>query len=361
MASQHHRTLSTLLEPFGLKIELLTGKVKGQKRKIILEDLVQGKIDVLVGTHAVLEDNIKFKKLGFVIIDEQHRFGVRQRQALMQKSKHMPHLLSMSATPIPRSLALTLYGELDISILDERPKGRLPIITRIVSPNSRKQLYEMIDDQIDVGRQAYVICNLIDDNPSNDLKSVENEYKKLKQTVFKHRKIGLLHGKMKPSEKSDVMSSFAKGEYNILISTTVVEVGVDVENATVMLIEDAERYGLSQLHQLRGRVGRSSHQSYCYLVTSSSKKPTRRLKEIESSNDGFYLAEVDLEIRGPGEIYGARQHGELRLQIASLTDTKLISRAKASAEKLVLHPDNLLQYKGFINQVEHYQRLTTLN
>jgi ATP-dependent DNA helicase RecG len=219
----------------------------------------------------------------------------------------------------------------------------------------------MIDDQIDVGRQAYVICNLIDDNPSNDLKSVENEYKKLKQTVFKHRKIGLLHGKMKPSEKSDVMSSFAKGEYNILISTTVVEVGVDVENATVMLIEDAERYGLSQLHQLRGRVGRSSHQSYCYLVTSSSKKPTRRLKEIESSNDGFYLAEVDLEIRGPGEIYGARQHGELRLQIASLTDTKLISRAKASAEKLVLHPDNLLQYKGFINQVEHYQRLTTLN
>ena len=361
LASQHHRTLSTLLEPFGLKIELLTGKVKGQKRKIILEDLVQGKIDVLVGTHAVLEDNIKFKKLGFVIIDEQHRFGVRQRQALMQKSKHMPHLLSMSATPIPRSLALTLYGELDISILDERPKGRLPIITRIVSPNSRKQLYEMIDDQIDVGRQAYVICNLIDDNPSNDLKSVETEYKKLKQTVFKHRKIGLLHGKMKPSEKSDVMSSFAKGEYNILISTTVVEVGVDVENATVMLIEDAERYGLSQLHQLRGRVGRSSHQSYCYLVTLSSKKPTRRLKEIESSNDGFYLAEVDLEIRGPGEIYGARQHGELRLQIASLTDTKLISRAKASAEKLVLHPDNLLQYKGFINQVEHYQRLTTLN
>jgi ATP-dependent DNA helicase RecG len=296
-----------------------------------------------------------------VVIDEQHRFGVAQRQELLKKSEHMPHLLAMTATPIPRSLALTVYGELDVSILNERPKGRKPIDTKLWSPNSSAQLYALIDAEITKGRQAYVICSLIDQNPDNDVKSVQEEYKKLRNSVFKHRNIGLLHGKMKAEEKDAVMEQFAKGALDILVSTTVVEVGVDVPNATVMLIENADRFGLSQLHQLRGRVGRSSHQSYCYLVMSDSSKPSQRLKEIERSNDGFYLAEVDLKLRGPGEIYGRSQHGALNLQIATLSDTKLIARAQSQAKRFVARHDDLLQYKQLAAQVQHYQRLTTLN
>lgn len=234
-------------------------------------------------------------------------------------------------------------------------------MTKLWSPNSRAQLYELIDEQLKAGRQAYVICNLIDDSPQNELKSVQEEYKRLHAGPFKHRRIGLLHGKLKPAEKDEVMQSFASGETDILVSTTVVEVGVDVPNATVMLIEDADRFGLSQLHQLRGRVGRSEHQSYCYLVTSTSQKPSRRLQEIEKSNDGFYLAEVDMEIRGPGEIYGRAQHGELNLQVATLGDTKLIAKAQRAAKRFVESKDNLLQYKQLAGAVEQYQRLTTLN
>jgi ATP-dependent DNA helicase RecG len=299
--------------------------------------------------------------LGFVVIDEQHRSGAKQRQELLTKSKHMPHLLAMTATPIPRSLALTVYGELDVSILNELPKGRKPIKTKIWSPNSRPQLYEMVDAELTAGRQAYVICSLIDENPDNEAKSVSAEYKRLQNSVFKHRKIGLLHGKMKPDEKDEVMGRFSRGEVDILVSTTVVEVGVDVPNATVMIIEDADRFGLSQLHQLRGRVGRSSHQSYCYLVTSDSSKPSQRLREIEKSNDGFYLAEVDLKLRGPGEIYGRSQHGALNLQIATLSDTKLIARAQRAAKTFVSSGENLVQYKELAAQVNYYQRLTTLN
>jgi ATP-dependent DNA helicase RecG len=273
----------------------------------------------------------------------------------------MPHLLAMTATPIPRSLALTVYGELDVSILNERPKDRKDIETKIWSPNSRAQLYKLIEAQLQQGRQAYVICSLIDGNPQNELKSVQTEFKRLDQAVFKHRKIGLLHGKLKASEKEAVMSHFAKGEIDILVSTTVVEVGVDVPNATVIMIEDADRFGLAQLHQLRGRVGRSSHQSYCYLMNSTSKAPTQRLKEIEKSNDGFYLAEVDLKLRGPGEIYGRAQHGELNLQVATLADTKLIARAQKAAQAFVASGENLLQYTQLAADVQHYQRLTTLN
>ncbi|MDT4829100.1 ATP-dependent DNA helicase RecG [compost metagenome] len=286
---------------------------------------------------------------------------MKQRQELLKKSDHMPHLLAMTATPIPRSLALTVYGELDVSILNELPKGRKPIATKIWSPNSRAQLYTAMDKEIAEGRQAYVICSLIDDNPDNEIKSVESEYIKLQNSIFKHRRIGLLHGKMKPDEKDAVMVKFSAGELDILVSTTVVEVGVDVSNATVMMIENADRFGLSQLHQLRGRVGRSSHQSYCYLVMSDSSKPSQRLKEIEKSNDGFYLAEVDLKLRGPGEIYGRAQHGALNLQIATLSDTKLIARAQKAAKAFVASGDNLLQYKQLAAQVEQYQRLTTLN
>ncbi len=361
LASQHAETLTTLLQPFGVTVGLLTGSVKGTARKTLYTMIESGEVDIVVGTHALIQDTVHFHKLGFVAIDEQHRFGVKQRQALLAKSERMPHLLSMTATPIPRSLALTVYGELDVSILNELPKGRKPIATTLWSPNSTAQLYEKIDAEIAVGRQAYVICSLIDDNPDNEIKSVEAEYKKLRQSVFKHRTIGLLHGKMKSDEKDAVMQSFARGETDILVSTTVVEVGVDVPNATVMVIENADRFGLSQLHQLRGRVGRSSHQSYCYLVMSDSSKPSQRLREIEKSNDGFYLAEVDLQLRGPGEIYGRAQHGALNLQIATLADTKLIARAQRAAKAFVQSGEDLLQYKQLADQVKKYQRLTTLN
>lgn len=363
LASQHAETLSKLLEPFSLTVGLLTAAVKGTARKTLYSQIADGGVDVVVGTHALIQDTVRFHKLGFVVVDEQHRFGVAQRQALLQKSDRMPHLLAMTATPIPRSLALTVYGELDVSILDELPAGRKPIATKIWSPNSRAQLYALVDEQIAAGRQAYVICSLIDDNPDpeNDIKSVQSEYIKLQNSIFKHRKIGLLHGKLKPDEKDAVMDAFVAGKLDVLVSTTVVEVGVDVPNATVIMIENADRFGLSQLHQLRGRVGRSSHQSYCYLVTSDSSKPSQRLREIEKSNDGFYLAEVDLKLRGPGEIYGRSQHGALNLQIATLSDTKLIARAQRQAKLFVTTGQNLLHYKQLAAQIEHYQRLTTLN
>lgn len=361
LASQHAETLRRLLVPFGVEVGLLTGNVKGTARKTLYGQIENGSVHVVVGTHALIQEKVRFHKLGFVVIDEQHRFGVKQRQELLKKSEHLPHLLAMTATPIPRSLALTVYGELDVSVLDELPKGRKPIATKIWSPVSRPQLYQKIDDELTNGRQAYVICPLIDENPENEAKSVQAEYKKLKNSVFGHRTIGLLHGKLKPEEKEAVMANFASGKTDILVSTTVVEVGVDVPNATVMLIEDADKFGLSQLHQLRGRVGRSSHQSHCYLMMSDTTKPSQRLKEIEKSNDGFYLAEVDLKLRGPGEIYGRAQHGALNLQIATLSDTKLIARAGARAKQFVASGKNLLQYKQLAAGVNYYQRLTTLN
>ena len=361
LANQHAATLDKLLSPFGVRVGLLTGSVKGKAREALYAAIREGDVDVVVGTHALIQSGVEFHKLGFVVIDEQHRFGVAQRQELLKKSAKMPHLLAMTATPIPRSLALTVYGELDISILNEKPANRKPIETKIWSPNSRPQLNALIDAQIAEGRQAYVICNLIDNNPDNDLKSVEAEYKRLRSSVFKHRTIGLLHGRLAPAEKDAVMSEFASGKLDILVSTTVVEVGVDVPNATVMVIEDGDRFGLAQLHQLRGRVGRSEHQSYCYIVPSDSKKPSQRLKEIEKSNDGFYLAEVDLKLRGPGEIYGRAQHGALNLQVATLGDTKLIARAQAAAKRFVSSSENLLHYTQLASQVETYQRLTTLN
>jgi ATP-dependent DNA helicase RecG len=361
LAIQHAETLRRLLEPHNVNVGLLTGSVKGAARKQLYARIADGSVDIIVGTHALIQDTVTYHRLGFVVIDEQHRFGVVQRQALLKKSDRMPHLLAMTATPIPRSLALTLYGELDISTLNELPAGRLPIKTKIWSPNSRDQLYNLIDAELSDGRQAYVICNLIDDNPQNELKSVEAEYKKLHTGAFKHRTIGLLHGRLKPQEKDRVMADFANGKTDILVSTTVVEVGVDVPNATVIMIEDADRFGLSQLHQLRGRVGRSNNQSYCYLVMSDSKAPSRRLKEIEKSNDGFYLAEVDLQLRGPGQIYGFAQHGELNLQVATLSDTRMVARVQRSVRQFMAIGDDLLQYKQLAKKVEMYQRLTTLN
>ena len=361
LAQQHAKTLDELLSPFGVSVALLTGHVKGAARSQLLGNLASGNIDVVVGTHALIQEKVAYRKLGFAVIDEQHRFGVKQRQALLEKSDFMPHLLSMTATPIPRSLALTLYGELDISILDELPSGRQPIQTKIWSPASAPKLYESIENELAKGRQAYVICPLIDDNPDNDKKSVEAEYNKLSKTIFSHRQVGLLHGKLPAEEKAEVMQKFADGELDMLVSTTVVEVGVNVPNATVMLIENADNFGLSQLHQLRGRVGRGKHQSFCHLMMSGHDKPSQRLREIEKSQDGFYLAEVDLKLRGPGEIYGKMQHGDLNLKIASLADTALIARAQAEAERFVKEGQDLLQYNHLAHAVSRYQRLTVLN
>ena len=361
LANQHAETLQTLLAPFGVRVGLLIGSVKGKARATLYEQIANGEVDVVVGTHALIQDKVSFKRLGFVVIDEQHRFGVDQRQRLLAKSEHLPHLLAMTATPIPRSLALTVYGELDVSVLNELPANRMPIKTKLVSPISAKTIYGHIDQEISAGRQVYVVCSLINDNPDNEIKSVQAEHKRLKNSVFGHRSIGLLHGKMKPSEKDQVMQDFKSGKYDILVSTTVVEVGVDVPNATVMIIENADQFGLSQLHQLRGRVGRGKHQSYCYLMLSTTNKPSRRLEEIEKSTDGFYLAEVDMELRGPGEIYGKAQHGVLNLQIATLADIKLIARAQQAAKSFIESGHDLTQYKELNKQVRYYQRLTTLN
>ncbi len=361
LATQHAETLSKLLESFGVKVALLIGSVKQSARKELYARIESGEVDVVIGTHALIQDKVIFRKLGFVVIDEQQRFGVDQRQKLLAKSAHLPHLLSMTATPIPRSLALTVYGELDVSVLNELPAGRKPIATKIISPVSRDKTYAVIDKEIAAGRQVYVVCRLIENSSVNEAKSVEAEFKRLKNSVFGHRRMALLHGKMKPDEKDEVMHAFAAGEYDILVSTTVVEVGVDVPNATVMMIEDADQYGLSQLHQLRGRVGRGKHQSYCYLMMSDTKKPSERLREVEKSQDGFYLSEVDLKIRGPGEIYGRAQHGALNLQIASLADTQLIARAQKAAEAFIDSGEQLDTYKALAEPVRYYQRLTTLN
>ncbi len=360
LARQHAESVRQLLEPFGVRIGLLTGSVKAANRPALLQAATSGEVDIVIGTHALIQDTVSFHKLGFVVIDEQHRFGVAQRQALLAKSEHMPHLLAMTATPIPRSLALTVYGELDVSVLRELPAGRQPIETKIWSPTSRTKLLERIDSEIEAGRQAYVICSLIDANPANDRKSVETEYKRL-QILLKKRRIGLLHGKLKAEEKDAIMTEFTNGRIDVLVSTTVVEVGVNVPNATVMLIENADTFGLSQLHQLRGRVGRGEHKSYCYLMTSDDKKPSERLREVETSTDGFYLAEVDMRLRGPGEIYGKAQSGALNLQIATLADTELIARAQKAAKWFVDSDQDLLQYTQVATQVKKYQRLTTLN
>jgi ATP-dependent DNA helicase RecG len=299
--------------------------------------------------------------LGLVIIDEQHRFGVDQRKKLQAKAGHMPHVLSMTATPIPRSLALTLYGELDISVIDTKPVGRKPVSTKICSPNSRKQLYSQIDKQITEGRQVFVVCPLISDAPEQSSSSVEKVYKELRQKDFKHRRVGMLHGRMKAEEKNKIMSEFARHDLDILVATTVIEVGVDIPNATVMVIEDAERFGLAQIHQLRGRVNRSSHQGYCYLMLSGSAQPSKRLRALESSSDGFRLAELDLELRGPGAIYGTFQHGQLDLRIAKLTDVKLIAAARAGAQEFIDKNENLLQYKQLYAQVTKLRAVTNLN
>lgn len=361
LAAQHAETLTKLLQPLGTRLALLTGSLKPKPRQLLQEQIGIGAVDIVVGTHVLLNKSIEFSNLGLVVIDEQHRFGVRQRAEILSRDGATPHLLSMTATPIPRSLQLTVYGELEISIMSEMPAGRQPIITEVCSPYNRQKVYGMIDSQIAEGRQAYVVCPVIGEGALEELKSVETEYARLKSTIFSHRRLGLLHGQLKPEEKEAVMRAFKNGELDLLITTTVVEVGVDVPNATIMFIEGAERFGLAQLHQLRGRVGRSAHQSYCYLMPSTGKQPPARLLELERSQDGFYLAEVDLKLRGPGEIYGQLQHGTLPFKIAGSSDLRLIKRAKSAAEQLLADDKNLLQCRQLFRRVEDYRKIRTLN
>lgn len=364
LATQHYASLGRLLANFGVKTVLLTGATKDKAK--LKRQIISHEVDLIVGTHALLTDDTNFADLSLVIIDEQHRFGVGQRQKLALKSPAgiAPHLLAMTATPIPRSLQLTVFGDLDVSILGELPKGRKPITTEVLSETeSQQKLYPAIRETIAAGHQVYWICKMIDDGRTTDtsgVTSVKTRAKKLQQ-IFPDLRIEFLHGKMKQKEKDAIMSAFAAGDIDILVSTTVVEVGVDVPNASLMVVENAESYGLAQLHQLRGRVGRGEAASWCYLVTSGDDRPSRRLLELEKSSDGFHLAEVDLELRGPGEIYGSLQHGALDLRFATLTDTKLVHKAQVAVDEFLQNDGNMLKYKELSGIIAKYQQLTTLN
>jgi ATP-dependent DNA helicase RecG len=362
LARQHGETIHALLKPLGKadSAVLLVGSMTAAQKARARQAIAKGKAGFVIGTHAIIQEQVDMHKLALVIIDEQHRFGVEQRKALMAKAGHMPHVLSLTATPIPRSLALTLYGELDISKLPEKPAGRLPIKTEIIAPNARARLYKKIDAELEAGRQMFVICPMISESEALKARSAEQVYEQLSRHDFKHRRVGLLHGRLKPQEKQAIMQAFVSGELDILVSTTVIEVGVDVPNASIMLVESAERFGLAQLHQLRGRVGRSQDQGYCYLLTDENT-PTRRLRALESSQDGFRLAELDLELRGPGAIYGLSQHGALDLRIAQLDDTELITAARKSAQAFVDNKMDLLQYKQLAEEVTRLRAVTNLN
>jgi ATP-dependent DNA helicase RecG len=344
LARQHANNIYKLLSNIDYEshVGLLTGGLKPKEKQLAQDKIASGEISLMVGTHALITEKVDMHRLGLIVVDEQHRFGVEQRKKLQAKAGHMPHVLHMTATPIPRSLALTLYGELDISILDEMPPNRQPIATKIWSPNSRNQLNHELDKEIEAGRQVFIVCPLIEDSETSGGLSVEEVYERISGHDFKHRKIGLLHGRLKSAEKEETMQKFLNSEYDILVSTTVIEVGVDIPNATIMVIEGAERFGLAQIHQLRGRVGRGEHQSYCYLIPSDSKEPSQRLKALETMNDGFKLAELDLQLRGPGAIYGTMQHGALDLRVAKLTDIKLITAARIWQAELLLSEPSLI-------------------
>ena len=333
LATQHYESLKKLLEPAHIVVALLTGSVKAAEKKRIYAALESGDIQLVIGTHALIGDQVAFRDLGLIITDEQHRFGVRQRSALAQKGAS-PHLLVMSATPIPRTLALMVYGDLDVSVLDELPPGRQPIETYLIDPGKRQRAFGYVQKHLDQGRQGYLICPLIEGDDSGAM-SV-SEYAKLVEAAFPGVRVETLHGKMKPAEKDAAMAAFASGEAGLLVSTTVVEVGVDVPNAVIMLIENAERYGLSQLHQLRGRIGRGQYKSTCILVTEAENEETlERLKLFRDTADGFKIAEADLKLRGPGDFFGSRQHGLPQLKIADMTgDMRVLKEAQTAAREI---------------------------
>jgi ATP-dependent DNA helicase RecG len=336
LAEQHYINLHRLFQPLGISVELLVGRLSNKQRQQARERIATGRGMVAVGTHALIQEGVSFARLGLAIVDEQHRFGVLQRAALRDKGT-MPHVLVMTATPIPRTLTLTLYGELDVSIIDELPPGRKPVRTHWKTPEERLKVYEGVRKLIQEGRQAYVICPLIDESDKLQVRAAEAMAEHLQKDVFPDLRVGLLHGRMKPAEKEAVMDAFRAGELQILVSTTVIEVGVDVPNAAAIVIEDADRFGLAQLHQLRGRVGRSDHQSYCILIANpKSDDGQRRMEIMTRTNNGFLIAEEDLRIRGPGEIYGTRQSGMPSFRVADLVkDMRLLEVARQEAFHLL--------------------------
>ena len=343
LAAQHAEGLNRMLAPFGMRVALLTGGMKAAARRTTLAAIRNDEADLVVGTHAILSEGVEFARLGLAVIDEQHRFGVRQRGMLAEKAAN-PHLLVMSATPIPRTLGLLIYGDLDISILDELPPGRTPVKTRCITGKKRRDLYHFLDQEIGRGRQVYLVCPAIEDVPDGGLNAVKSYYEDIAKALLPDRRVGLMHGKLKPKEKAAVMEDFKSGRLDALVSTTVIEVGVDVPNASVMVIENAERYGLSALHQLRGRVGRGAAESWCFLVSDNqSENVQKRLKFLCSTTDGFAVAQYDLETRGPGDFFGSRQHGLPTLQIADLmNDTRTLHAAQAEAVAM-LADDPLLE------------------
>ncbi len=343
LASQHAENLNRLLAPFGMRVALLTGGMKAAPRRTTLAAIRDDEADLIVGTHAILSEGVDCARLGLAVVDEQHRFGVRQRGLLAEKAAN-PHLLVMSATPIPRTLGLLMYGDLDISILDELPPGRKPVKTRCITGKKRADLYGFLDREIGAGRQVYIVCPAIEDAGGSGLNAVKSYYEDIAKALLPDRRVGLMHGRLKPKEKAEVMEDFKAGRLDALVSTTVIEVGVDVPNATVMVIENAERYGLSALHQLRGRVGRGAAESWCFLVSdNASESVQKRLRFLCSTSDGFAVAQYDLETRGPGDFFGSRQHGLPTLQVADLmNDTRTLHAAQSEAAAL-LAADPLLE------------------
>lgn len=343
LAAQHAETLSRMLEPLGVRVALLTGSVKGAAKKAVRKAIAEGEADLVVGTHAVLGPDVEFRNLGFAVTDEQHRFGVRQRSALAGKADH-PHLLVMSATPIPRTLGLLMFGDLDISILDELPPGRTPVKTYAITGKKRADMYGFLKAQLAAGRQAYIVCPVIDESET-DMQSVTSYYEETARPLLEGYRVGLMHGRLKAAEKNAVMQQFKDGELDVLVSTTVIEVGVDVPNANLIVIENAERYGLSALHQLRGRVGRGKGEAYCILISDHTGEAVKkRLSFLCHTTDGFAIAKFDLETRGPGDFFGSRQHGLPSLHIADLmADSKALYAAQQEAIDLVAADPGLRQ------------------
>jgi ATP-dependent DNA helicase RecG len=338
LAEQHLQTIQGFLNGMNIRVELLTGIVKGKKRQAVLDGLLDGSVQILVGTHAVIEDTVQFANLGMVVVDEQHRFGVAQRAKLWTKNTNPPHVLVMTATPIPRTLAMTLYGDLDVSVIDELPPGRKPVVTTHVFDRSMPSLYDGLRKQIQQGRQVYIVFPLIEESEKIDLKNLEDGFEVLRQ-VFPEFRLSKVHGKMKPKDKEEEMQRFVKGETQMLVATTVIEVGVNVPNASVMVILEAQRFGLSQLHQLRGRVGRGADQSYCILVTNHqmSEDTRKRIDIMCETNDGFRIAEADLKLRGPGDLEGTQQSGmAFDLKIADIArDGQLVQLARDEAQAII--------------------------
>ena len=361
LAEQHYRSLAPLLGQAGLRVGLLTGAVKGKARKELYAALEGGTMDLVIGTHALISEGVAFANLGLVVTDEQHRFGVAQRAALAAKAAVPPHVLVMSATPIPRTLSLVIYGDLEVSVVDELPPGRSPVATYVVGEDKRQRMYNFVRKLVGEGRQAYMVCPAVEEGEdgevgqSLDLKAAVSYANTLQTQVFPDLRVGLVHGKMKSREKEAVMTAFAAGELDVLVSTTVIEVGVDVPNAALMVVENADRFGLSQLHQLRGRVGRGRHQSYCVLVTATRNPDSReRLRVLSKTNDGFKIAEEDLRLRGPGDFFGERQHGLPQLSIADLTgDMRVLKQAQGAAEELLRSDPDLSrpEHAGLLERV----------